>query len=241
MRTQKAHAGPFAERLYVERHEIESMALDELRKASLLPDAPAPTRVERFIEKRFKVVPSYEDLPAGVLGFTRFGSNGVAEVVVSRSLSEEGTRAAERRVSSTLAHEVGHMLLHGHLFALAHATGTTRLLGDDVDGANRKILCRDEAPSSRPPAPARRGYDGRWWEYQANMMIGPFLLPGPLVRRAIDAMLSAGGSLGIRTLAPDRRDEAAAHLANVFDVNPAVARIRVDELYPASPEGQLSL
>jgi hypothetical protein len=73
------------------------------------------------------------------------------------------------------------------------------------------------------------------------MMIGPILLPDPLVRRAIDAMLSAGGSLGIRTLAPDRRDEAAAHLANVFDVNPAVARIRVDELYPASPEGQLSL
>lgn len=241
MRTQKAHAGPFAERLYVERAEIESMAIDELRKTGLLPTSPAPIRVERFIEKRFGVVPSYEELPTGLLGFSRFGTHGVAEVVVSRSLAEAGSRAADRRVSSTLAHEVGHMLLHGHLFALAHDTGTQRLLADDVDGANRKILCRDEAPSPGAAASVRRGYDGRWWEYQANMMIGPFLLPGALVRRAIDAMLSPGGSFGIRTLAPDRRGEAAAHLADAFEVNPAVARIRVDEIYPVSLEGQLSL
>lgn len=241
MRTSRAQAGPFKERLYVERGEIESLALDELRKANLLPAIPAPIRVERFIEKRFKVVPSYEELPAGLLGFTQFGTSGVAEVVVSRSLAEEGSRAAERRVSSTLAHEVGHMLLHAHLFALEPGSAAQRMINDDVDGVNRKILCRDEAVSVSASAPPRRGYDGRWWEYQANMMIGAFLLPAPLVRRAMDAMLSGESSFGVRTLDPERREDAAGHLADIFDVNPAVARIRVAELYPAASAGQLPL
>ena len=72
-----------------------------------------PIRVDRFIEKRYRIVPQYEDILDGILGFTRFGAKGPEEVVVSRSLSEEGSRVAERRMNSTLAHEAGHMLLHG--------------------------------------------------------------------------------------------------------------------------------
>ena len=93
------------ERPYYEDSDIESIAIDELRKVGLLPTTPQPIRVDRFIEKRYGIVPQYEDVPDGILGFTRFGAKGPEEVVVSRSLSEEGTIIAERWMNSTLAHE----------------------------------------------------------------------------------------------------------------------------------------
>ena len=38
-----------------------------------------------------------------------------------------------------------------------------------------------------------------------------------------------------------KRDEAAETLADTFDVNPVVARIRIDQIYPATTGGQLPL
>src|SRR3989441_11554119 len=66
----------------------------------------------------FRSTPTYEDLDKGVLGFTQFGRTGVQAIVVARALDEDGTRPAERRIRTTLAHEAGHGLLHAHLFAL---------------------------------------------------------------------------------------------------------------------------
>src|SRR5665213_29794 len=94
------------------------MCCDELRKESLLPSSPEVIRIDRFIEKRFRVSPQYEVLPDGVLGFTRFGKNGVKAVVISAALDAEGGKVSERRVRTTMAHEAGHGLLHAHLFAL---------------------------------------------------------------------------------------------------------------------------
>jgi hypothetical protein len=48
------------------------------------------------------------------------------------------------------------------------------------------------------------------------------------------------GSLGAVTLDEKRRDEAVRTLADIFDVNPIVAKIRVNELYVAGT-GQLRL
>jgi len=38
-----------------------------------------------------------------------------------------------------------------------------------------------------------------------------------------------------------RREQAARHLADVFEVNPVVARIRIAELYPEGSEQQMAL
>ena len=84
------------------------MCCDELRGVGLLPGSPEPIRIDRFIEKRFNVSPQYEDLPDGVLGFTRFGKNGVKAVVISAALDAEGGKVAGRRVRTTIAHEGGH-------------------------------------------------------------------------------------------------------------------------------------
>ena len=103
--------------------------------------------MDRFVEKRFGVVPRYDDLPSGILGFTRFGSGGAEEVVLSRSLSEDGSRVAERRLNSTLAHEAGHMLLHGHLFVLERRRAP--LFPEELDATNQRILCRTDAVGAR--------------------------------------------------------------------------------------------
>ena len=241
MKMLRMQSGPFVERPYYEDSDIESIVTDELSRVGLLPTAPEPIRVDRFIEKRYRIVPQYEDILDGILGFTRFGAKGPEEVVVSRSLSEEGSRVAERRMNSTLAHEAGHMLLHGHLFALERRAGTLSLFGDDLDEKKQTILCRPGTVGSPNESAGTRRYDGRWWEFQANKVIGVLLIPRQLVDEALDSLLVSQGRLGIRLLDETRREEAVHGLADAFDVNPAVARIRVEELFPASASGQLTL
>ena len=241
MKMLRMQSGPFVERPYYEDSDIESIVTDELSRVGLLPTAPEAIRVDRFIEKRYHIVPQYEDVPDGILGFTRFGAKGPEEVVVSRSLSEEGSRAAERRMNSTLAHEAGHMLLHGHLFALERRAGTRSLFGDDLDEKKQTILCRDGTVGSPNESAGTYRYDGRWWEFQANKVIGILLLPRQLVNKALDSLLIAQGHLGTRLLDDTQREEGVHLLADSFDVNPPVARIRLGELFPAPAQGQLTL
>ena len=233
MRSIRASSGPFVERPYYEDSEIEEIALEALRAVELLPKQPEPVRVDRFVEKRFGVVPQYGDLPAGILGFTKFGSGSAEEVVLSRSLSEDGSRVAERRLNSTLAHEAGHMLLHGHLFVLERRRAP--LFPEDLDAANQRILCRTDAVGADHAGSA--GYDGQWWEYQANQMIGALLMPRPLLDDVLEPLLTSRGQLELSTLDDERRGEAVQRLATVFDVNPAVAQLRLEKIL-VRPDGR---
>jgi hypothetical protein len=218
---------------YFTPSQIDNMCCDELRGVGLLPTSPEPIRIDRFIEKRFNVPPQYEDLPNGVLGFTRFGKNGVKAVVISAALDAEGSKVSGRRVRTTIAHEGGHGLLHAHLFALDDIP--LHLFDKDSHSADQ-ILCRDVHGDEKK---AHR-YDGRWWEVQANRAMSSLLCPRPLVLEAMKPFLSPAGLLGLEVLAENRREEAVRALAETFDVNPAVTRIRIAELYPAQT-GQLPL
>ena len=190
MKTIRTRSGSFTERPHFKLREIEEVCTSELQKAGLYPSAPEAIRIDRFIEKRFNVTPRYEALPDGVLGFTRFGKGIVTEIVVSRALDEGGTKVAERRLRSTLAHEAGHGLLHAYLFALGEKP---KSLFDDHDHTPR-ILCREvtDGAASKPR------YNGHWSEYQANRAIGGLLMPRTLVERALDEFCVETGSLGAR-------------------------------------------
>lgn len=212
---------------------IDNLCCDELRNVGLLPSSPEPIRIDRFIEKRFDVSPQYEDMPNGVLGFTRFGKNGVKAVVISAALDAEGGKVAGRRVRTTIAHEGGHGLLHAHLFALDDIP--LHLFDKDSHSADQ-ILCRDVHGDEKK---AHR-YDGRWWEVQANRAMSSLLCPRPLVLEAMKPFLTPAGLLGVEVLTENRREEAVRSLAEIFDVNPAVTRIRIAEMYPAQT-GQLPL
>lgn len=225
--------GPSSKPPYFTISQIDNMCCDELRGVGLLPSSPEPIRIDRFIEKRFNVSPQYEDLPEGVLGFTRFGKNGVKAVVISAALDAEGSQVSGRRVRTTIAHEAGHGLLHAHLFALDEMPIH---LFDQDSHSQDQILCRDVHGDERKAT----GYDGRWWEVQANRAMSSLLCPRPLVLEAMKPFLTPAGLLGVEVLAENRREESARVLADIFDVNPAVTRIRLAEMYP-SQTGQMHL
>jgi hypothetical protein len=238
MKTYRPKSGPFTEQPFYEPSEIESICLEELQKVNLYPATPGPVRIDRFVEKRFGVMPTYEDLPIGLLGFTRFGSKGVEEIVVAKALDDEGTQPAERRLRTTLAHEGGHGLLHAHLFVLGSRPDS--LFGDGLAADAHKILCRDggipgegQDPGEKPPY--------RWWEFQANLAMGALLLPKPLVAKALESILTVQGMFKQPSLPSGRREDAVRLLAGVFNVNPIVARIRLEAIYPSVADRQLTL
>jgi hypothetical protein len=235
MNTFKSKTGPFEEQPFYAPEEIERICTGELQDAGLFPATPAPVRIERFIEKRFSVTPAYEDLPDGVLGWTKFGPAGVEAVVVSRSLGTGAGVVTDRRISSTLAHEAGHGLLHAHLFVLGLGNASLFPTGADVEPS--RILCRDAQPTV---GGAVRNYGGRWWEVQANMAMAALLLPRRLVETCLTPLLTMG-SFGRGALEVHRREEATRLVADTFDVNPVMARLRLGTLFPGTDGTQLTL
>jgi len=232
MKTTTAKSSFRMQRPFYTMGEIDSMCARELQDVDLYPKEPAPIRIDRFIEKRFGVVPSYEELGPGILGFTKFGRRGVIEIVIARALSEENTVVGERRVRTTFAHEAGHGLLHGHMFG---ATGQCSLFPEGASKVPR-VLCRESGEHLRSNA-----IGSQWWEIQANLAIGGFLLPTALVRKALGKFLSTSGVFGPEQLEGTVSGIAANYLSEVFDVNRVVATIRLDALYPAANSHQGTL
>jgi hypothetical protein len=228
MKTYRSNRRPFAERPYLEEAEIEQTCTKELLELDLLPRDPQPIRIDRYVEKRFKVTIEYDDLGPGVLGYTQFAKSGVKAVVVSRALDEEGTVVANRRVRSTLAHEAGHGIFHAHLFL---ETGANSLFPEGT-GEKPRVLCRDEEQGGTG------GYKGNWWEWQANRAIGSLLLPKRLVAKAVEQFVESVGLLGLTVLPTTQREAAVQLVAGVFDVNPVVARRRLDEMFCKEAENQ---
>lgn len=231
MKTYRSRRGPFTEQPYYTDGEIERTCSEELRGVGLYPTVPEPVRIDRFVEKRFRVTVEYDDLGPGILGYTQFGKSGVKAIVVSRTLDDEGTVVAERRIRSTVAHEAGHGLFHAHLFVLS---GQCALFPEGTSSRPR-VLCRDDHSQYG------RKYNGAWWEFQANRAIGALLMPKPLVKEALSEFLVPVGQLGLTQLPRDRRENAVHRLADLFNVNPTVARLRIDQVLPAGSESGLSL
>ena len=223
---------PFGRRLYFGEGEIDRICVDALESVGCLPPTPSPIEIELFVEKRFACTVAYENLKPGVLGFAVFGAGGTVEAVgAERSLFDDGAVGA-RRAWATLAHEAGHGLLHAKLFSEDHARHP--MLDGSFEYKQRRIMCRKEDLGMDPG-----GYDGKWWEWQANQAIGGLLLPARLVRACVEPHTKQSGSWGARELPAPMRERAARRVAATFDVNPAVARVRLNNLFP--PVEQLSL
>jgi hypothetical protein len=221
MRKVPTPSGRFPFQLYFDDlGEIDDICLEALKKQSLLPPTPAPIRIERFVEKQFKTALRYEDLGPGILGCTVFNSSGAVDaILVARSLEEQNTIPARRRTRSTVAHEAGHGLLHGSLYIDDNFP--------DRGEKQRRILCRSEDILVE----TKSSYRGRWWEFQANQAIGSLLLPRPLMDALLDESEIEIDSSETRILTPTQRESLAKKAAVTFDVNPIVARIRLDSLF----------
>lgn len=191
-------SAPGGKAIHYERSEVESICFDELKKHGLIPNTPMPIKIDRLFEKRYGIFPEYTYLEEGIWGKTVFGTRGAAKVYISRELAEATDSVSQTQLSSTLAHEAGHCLLHGHLFALHLQDGCLcRSENVEVERGRRKHL---------------------WHEYQANMCIGPLLMPRNLV-------------MGFWRTSPVQDQELKTRdAAKTFGVSLAVARIRLTEL-----------
>jgi hypothetical protein len=234
MKTVRSKKGPFAELPHFSLSEIERICSTELMNVGLMPPEPQAIRIERFIEKRFGISPSYEDIPSDILGFTEFGRKGVVSIVLSRAFDDaSGSVVQERRLRTTLAHEAGHGLLHAHLFALGEKPPSLF----DSDAGEPTILCRDVLGESTQ----QKKYDGRWWEFQANRAMAGLLMPRKLVEIAARKFLKPAGILAIPVLENADRSSAERALADLFEVNPIVARFRLEDLFPSAQNRQPTL
>lgn len=232
MRETPTPGRPFGRRLYFAEGEIDRLCAVALESVGCMPPTPQPIEIDLFIEKYFGCAVAYEDLRPAVLGFAVFCPGGTIGLVgAARSLFNDGP-VGERRVRSTLAHEAGHGLLHANLFS--EALEPHPLLDDSFDYERRRIMCREEDLAAGPG-----GYDGKWWEWQANQAIGGLLLPRRLVEACVEPLTDASATLAPPALPTARRERAARQLADTFDVNLTVARIRIGSAFP--PGGQLSL
>ena len=227
MPAKTANHGPFLRRIRLETKEVEARCAEALRSLKLLPAAPGPVRIDRFAEKFFHLKLRFVALDEARMGAIQFSDAGkVAGIFICAELARDATPVGRRKFRSTVAHECGHGLLHGALFAeklaaerlqgvLASPTGEFRSVRD------AGFLCRGEA-----------GLDGtpkyEWWEYQANMAMAALLLPWPLVTEAAKPFAAAYAETRPREREAVT-EQAAAALAEVFDVNPVMIRFRLKD------------
>jgi hypothetical protein len=230
MKSFPAKEGPYPVRLIYEPQEIDLICEDALRTEKLLPKTPEPIKVDLFLERYFRVRLAYEDLGTEIMGCTVFNTTGaVTGFIISTRIEEDGKKSSERRARSTIAHEGGHGLLHSRLFMADTSTGS---IFGKTQPQQPKIMCRPT--DIRAAGSNAKAYDGKWWEWQANRAIAGLLLPKKLVHTCVSDLLISKGITP--ELPATKKAEAENLLADTFDVNPVVARIRLQEMFPVSAQ-----
>ncbi|MBE7502039.1 MAG: hypothetical protein HS113_17445 [Verrucomicrobiales bacterium] len=239
MKQQVTNRPPFGIELRFERTEIDLMCVEELEKAEALPATPGPINIESFIGQHLCRDYGYEDLPDGVLGVTAFEPNGAIKFVGVSSKLDDDSPSAEHRIRSTWAHEAGHCILHPSLFMREPASRAQLLWEQASDNvtSDRRFLCREQDFKVQG---ANCGYDGRWWEWQANRCIGGFLLPKILVLKALETILRPSRVTQTPELQEENRSQAESLLSQVFNVSMAVSKIRLAEFFPQRAAAQLT-
>lgn len=222
---------PYLVREYIPKPRIDRICQAALEEHRLLPQEPMPIRIDRLLELKWGFPESYEDLPDGVLGAAAFTKDGLSKVVLSKEFDEPVGLVAERRGRATLAHEIGHGLLHepmwNHYF---REKSQPTLFDTHCDGQDEFIgeMCRDSVIN----AVNYSNSHFQWWEYQANLAMGFLLVPTPLLAKA----LSNHEEVYIKSDPIEGLDEeiftslnfAAECLAETFNVSVSLMRCRLN-------------
>lgn len=232
----KWYSGPEGDqRIWYEPEEIEQIADDELRRASLVPTTVAPvTDLERFVEVHLKAdLDQYADLEADILGLTQFDPRRRPAVSINRQLTEAAEDEQSRpglhgRWRATLAHEAAHVLLHRYLFdpdlnQIALFEGPTP--GDLPSRGLMRCLKRDVGVGVRA---------SDWREVQANRGMAALLMPRAIFRRLTFRQVSAL-SLSDLTIGSASATALAASMAELFEVSQQAAAIRLETIGVVTP------
>jgi Zn-dependent peptidase ImmA (M78 family) len=177
--------GPFLRNEFIPEKRIVRIALEQLTACRLLPDSPGPVAVEKFCDRKWGAPEDYQALESDVMGLTAFTYKGLDRIIINTTLEEDRSPTGRRRMRSTLAHEVGHAVLHEDLFVekLIFERNQGELFGEMNRCASTAIVCRNTDIFGTPKR-------SQWWEIQANKFMAALLLPEPLFLQIVAPPLS---------------------------------------------------
>lgn len=215
--------GRFRWRPYYRAEEIDSLCDEHVRRFLQMRygDVTYPVTTDdltRLIEQEVDELDLYADLSdvgvarANVEGVTIFIAGARPRVRIAAALSLDSGR--ELRLRTTLAHELGHVLLHN--FVGEGPDGVDPL----GDGATESVSI---APPFVPPQPGQPS----WMEWQASYACGALLMP----HTALHILLNAGRP----AYDPEIAELADVHVSiqavqNRFFVSESAARVRLRQI-----------
>lgn len=175
-RSNTNNTGPFLRNEFIPDKRIARVALEQLAACRLLPESPGPVDVEKFCDRKWGRPEDYGALDEDVMGRASFTYQGFERIEINDGLVADTSLTGVRRVRSTLAHEIGHAVLHEDLFVerLLFERNQGLLFGDAERNAPVAIVCRNSDIFGKP-----RKSD--WWEIQANKFMAAVLMPKPLL------------------------------------------------------------
>lgn len=223
--------GPFPLGIYFEDSEIESAAFEQLQKANLLPSHDQPcVNVDALLKVNYGLDPIFEDLDADLLGKSEFYRDGTIRVIISLGLGEECNGVKENLYRTTLAHEIGHVVLHRILFM----EDTLKLQGiTELSQSMYPVLCRSNSSLN-----GIREYSGEWWEWQANRFMSSLLMPKYHVVKLCGAIRASNKECSTAQL----KGIAASRISSLMKVSMQASTIRLAQLNLfQADEGQIEL
>jgi Zn-dependent peptidase ImmA (M78 family) len=172
-----------------------------------------------LIEQHAESLDMYADLSrhgGDIEGMTEFYSDRGPKVSISERIAND--RRRKNRLRSTLAHELGHVHFHRHLWDEKLRPGE---LFASSDPTNKAICKRDtiiDAPS----------YD--WMEWQAGYVSGAILVPSSRARRLVSAYCGERGLHGEVPVWSDHGCVLVDMVREAFEVSEEAARVRLLKL-----------
>lgn len=221
MRKSHCSKGPFLRRPWFADREFETITAAALRAHDLMPAVPSAVNIELFTELQFGFPYRFEKMPKGVLGVMTFQESGPSEILINKTLDRPKHVQANRCCRSTLAHECGHGLLHAPLFSeLWRDYRRCQKRGRAFTNRFEERMENLEAGSD----------DLKWWEHQANRVMGALLVP----RELLLAMLpqTTFGAHAPATWTSVNRRVFADHVSLRFDVSIGLAERRIERIFP---------
>lgn len=200
---------PWGKRLWIPDADIEAKMAAAFVKANS-PFTPGyGVDVDEILFKVYDVTPDFGDVADECLGRTQFELDGTYTVMINRGLAQDAATSvvARRRLHSTLAHELAHIVFHGVLHLVEQGPG----LFDDVVQP-KAVMCRQDGID------VAGGSD--WWEVQANRGMAAVLLPPELVKTVLTDTLAKHGFVDFHSaLGAERGRMVTQDLMQVFDVS----------------------
>jgi Zn-dependent peptidase ImmA (M78 family) len=214
--------GRFHKRPYYEADELDKeceVVLANFRRSTGRPDDICidTDDLTVMIEQHVRGLDLYADLSedgAEVEGVTKFGRQRKPDVEIAERLTSDDRRS--NRYRTTLSHELGHVILHDHLYQDKLAVGDLFT----ATATEERLVCKRDSMVDAPMSD--------WMEWQACYFSGALLMP----KRAMIELAKEHGN-GISG-APRYRSDKGANLVSAamdrFVVSHEAARVRLSVL-----------